>query len=297
MMMLSQRRVLLGLVASLSLPAALWAAEVGAAPASLTAQQIVEKHVAARGGLPAWRRVQAMSWSGKLEAGSGDSVARSKQWVAETWGKKSSTLRTAALAEAAKANSPSAAAAQVQLPFVMEVKRPGMSRVEVQFGGQTAIQVFDGKNGWLMRPYLNRDDWEPFTAEQSESQIGKWDVDGPLLDYAAKGTKVALEGLDKIDGSDAYRLRLTLKGGQVQHIWIDTRTFRDVKVEGAPRRMDGRMHAVYTYQRDFRTVEGVLVPFVLETVVDGYPDTHKMLIEKVALNPKLDDGLFAKPKA
>jgi hypothetical protein len=39
------------------------------------------------------------------------------------------------------------------------------------------------------------------------------------------------------------------------------------------------------------------VPFVLETVVDGYPDAHKMVIEKVALNPKLDDALFTKPTA
>ncbi len=292
-MMSSQRRVLLGLIASVCVPVALWAA----APPSLTAQQIVEKHVAARGGLQAWRAVQTMSWSGNMEAGSGDSVARSKNWVAQTWGRKSGTSRAAALEEAAKGTAPKPEAKQVQLPFVMDVKRPGRSRVELEFAGKTAIQVFDGKNGWMMRPYLNRDDWQPFSAEQTESQIGKWDIDGPLFDYAAKGAKVALEGVDKVDGQDSYRLKLTLKDGKVQHIWIDAHTFLDVKVEGAPRRMDGRMHPVYVYQRDFRPVQGVLVPFVLETVVDGYPDKHKMVIEKVALNPKLDDALFAKPTA
>src|SRR5882757_1716258 len=46
------------------------------APAHLTAAQIVDKHVAARGGLQAWRAVQALSVTGKMDAGSGDSTAR-----------------------------------------------------------------------------------------------------------------------------------------------------------------------------------------------------------------------------
>jgi hypothetical protein len=40
-----------------------------------------------------------------------------------------------------------------------------------------------------------------------------------------------------------------------------------------------------------------MVPFMLETAVDGYRDTHKMVIEKVALNPLLDDSVFVRPKS
>jgi hypothetical protein len=61
--------------------------------------------------------------------------------------------------------------------------------------------------------------------------------------------------------------------------------------------MDDKMHAVYTYQRDFRNVHGITVPFTMETQVDGYPDKHKMLIENVAVNPKLTAATFAKPAA
>src|ERR1700676_1944832 len=118
-MMSGQRRVLLGLITGVCLPAALWAADGKAAPPSLTAQQIVEKHVAARGGLQAWRAVQTMSWSGNLEAGVGDSVTRSKNWVAQTWGRKSGKIRAGA-EEAAKGTAPKPEAKQVQLPFVMD---------------------------------------------------------------------------------------------------------------------------------------------------------------------------------
>ena len=37
---------------------------------TLTAAQIVERHVAARGGLGAWRKVEAMAWMGRVEGGS-----------------------------------------------------------------------------------------------------------------------------------------------------------------------------------------------------------------------------------
>jgi outer membrane lipoprotein-sorting protein len=168
--------------------------------------------------------------------------------------------------------------------------------VEIEFSGKTAVQVYDGTNGWKVRPFLNRNEVEPFTADETKAESAKGELDGLLVDYTAKGTKIELEGMEAVEGRDAYKLKLTAKAGNVQHVWVDAQSFLDVKVEGAPRRMDGRMHTVWTYQRDFRPVQGVMVPFVLETAVDGYPQTHKMVIEKVVINPKLDDALFTKPK-
>ena len=50
------------------------------------------------------------------------------------------------------------------LPFIMELKRPRKMRFELQFKGQTAVQVFDGANGWKLRPFLNRRKWSPIAA-------------------------------------------------------------------------------------------------------------------------------------
>jgi outer membrane lipoprotein-sorting protein len=290
-------RALLGVAAGLCLSATLWAADAGA-QAGPSAEEIVQKNLAARGGVAAWHALKSMTWQGKMDAGYGDSTARSEAYVAQEWGQKGGAKgsRAARLA-AQKGDTQKQAAKQVQLPFVLEMKRPGKSRVELEFAGKTAIQVYDGKQGWMKRPYLNRDDWEPFSAEQLKASAGQWDMDGPLMDYAAKGTTVALAGVEKVDGNDAYKLKLTHKDGTVQHVWIDRKSYLDVKVEGIPRRMDGKMRTVWVTQRDFRPVEGVMLPFVLETAVDGYRDTHKMVLEKVTLNPKLDDNLFTKPGA
>ncbi len=56
-------------------------------------------------------------------------------------------------------------AEEVYLPFLMELKRPRKMRFELQFNGQTAVQVFDGTNGWKLRPFLNRHVVEPYTTK------------------------------------------------------------------------------------------------------------------------------------
>jgi hypothetical protein len=287
-----RKSLLLSITLCLSFPYPLLAAKSKTTAAPLSAAQIVKKHVSARGGLEAWRAVQTLSLSGKMDAGTGDSVARSVR-VARGPGAATQKMRREIAAGAHKGE----AEKQVQLPFTLARQRPNKSRLEIEFAGKTAVQVYDGTNGWKLRPYLNRNDVDPFTPQEAKTEAENADMDGPLMDYAAKGTKVEVEGVEPVEGHDAYKLKLTTKTGTVKHIWIDTHSFLDVKVEGVPRRMDGKMRSVWVYQRDFRSVQGVMIPFVLETIVDGFPQTHKIVLEKVAVNPKLDAATFAKPKA
>jgi outer membrane lipoprotein-sorting protein len=259
----------------------------------LTAAQVVEKHIAARGGAQAWKAVQSMQLSGKLDAGHGDNLERAEKMV--NAGKKAGGRGTND--EVKAASDATETEKEIQLPFTLDLKRPKRTRMEVLFDGKTAVQVFDGQHGWKLRPFLNRNDAEPYTVDEVKAEASRDDLDGPLIDSAAKGTKVELDGIEQIEGQPAYKLKVTPKGGAVKHVWIDAKTFLDVKVEGFPKRMDGKMHPVYVYQRDFRSVQGVMIPFVLETAVDGYAETHKVQIEKAAINPQLDDSLFSKPHA
>jgi predicted DNA-binding helix-hairpin-helix protein len=188
----------------------------------------------------------------------------------------------------------------------MELKRPRKMRVELTFNGQKAIQVFDGANGWKLRPFLNRRVVEPYTAEEMKSASLQADLDGPLVDYAAKGTKIELDGMEKVEDRDTYKLKLTMNNGQSIHVWIDAQSFLEAKIEGQPRRLDGEYHSVEVYYRDYRPVNGLQIPYVLETKVlplaqksPGFGNTpvppEKIVIEKVAVNPKLDESLFSKP--
>jgi len=255
--MLRRKIMLPSALLSLAVPWVIAANVPVTSPGGLSAAQIVDRDIEARGGLQAWKAVQTLSFSGKLEAGG---------------------------------------RAHAQLPFVFEMKRGHKTRVEIEFQNDKAIQVYDGARGWKLRPYLGRRDVEPFTAEELKAASMESDLDGPLLGYASKGTRVDLDGMDKVEGHDAYKLKLTAKGGHVRHLWVDAQTFLELKIEGVPRRMDGKVHPVEVYYRDYRNVNGLMIPYVLETTVLGVRHSHKMTIEQVQVNPKLDDSLFVTPK-
>ncbi len=180
----------------------------------------------------------------------------------------------------------------MQAPYLVEMKRGRKVRIEVQFEGQTAVQVYDGKNGWKRRPFLGRKDAEPFTADEMEKAALDADLDGPLIDHAARGTRVELEGEEAIEDHLAWKLKLTLKDGHTRHLWVDKQSALEVKIDGT-RRMDGKQRTIETYYRDYRTTQGITLPYLFETAVDGVKSTGKIHVEKFEVNPSLDDSLFA----
>jgi hypothetical protein len=260
--------------------------------ANLSAAAIVDKNVSARGGLKAWRAVHTMSFAGKMGAG----------------GNRRATLPVAAPdRRSVEQVIPSRPVDEAQLPFVMEMARPGKMRLELTFNGQKAIQVFDGTNGWKLRPFLNRRVVEPFTTDEMKTASLQPDLDGPLVDYAAKGTKIELVGMEKVEDRDTYKLKLTTKNGHATHVWIDAQTFLEAKIEGQPRRLDGVYHPVEIYYRDYRQVNGLQIPYILETKVLPVAQTaqvvrttavppEKIIIDKVVVNPNLEDSRFSKPE-
>jgi hypothetical protein len=259
---------------------------------TLSAQQIVERNVAARGGLQAWQGVSSMSMVGKLDAGKqrqdgGQIALVSKQERSKAKAELRKALQTGKLEGAAPA--------VIQLPFSMELKRPVMTRLEIPFQGQTAVQVFDGVSGWKLRPFLGRHEVEPYSPEELKLAASQQELDGPLLNHVAKGTTVVVDGGEMVDGRAAYKLKLTLKNQEVRHVWIDAKTFLELKIEGAPRRMDGKWRSVVTYLRDYRSVQGLQIAHRLETSVEGVAGGQNIVIDTVALNPSLDASRFSKP--
>jgi hypothetical protein len=259
----------------------------------LTAQQIVERNIAARGGGAAWQRINSVTLSGKLDAGKarkdGGNIGVADRKLARLQAK-------AQLRQAMYDKGGDDADKIIQLPFQLNMKRPFKTRLEIQFQGLTAVQIYDGTNGWKLRPYLGRHEVEPFTPEEMKIAASQQPLDGPLIDYVAKGTKVEFDGAESVEGRNAYRLRLTLKNGDVRRLWVDADSFLEVKMEGAPRRLDGRMHATATAFRDYRIVDGLKFPYTLETSVDGYKDKERIIISTVVVNPVLDEVRFSRPE-
>lgn len=271
--------VFCAMLMSAFLPLSMAGSETKATAPQMSAAAIVDKNVAARGGLAAWRSVQTMEMKGTMQAG----------------GNQRSTIPVPHEARGADV-VPARLKEQAQLPFVMDLKRGRMMRVEIEFKGQTAVQVYNGTQGWKLRPFLNRHQVEDFTPDELKAASMQSDLDGLLIDYAAKGATVELEGTDKVDGRNSYKLKVTDKNGNARHVWVDAETFLETKIEGTPRRLDGKYHPVAVYLREYRSVSGLMMPYLLETAVEGVRDTEKIMIENITSNPRLDESRFSMPR-
>ena len=176
----------------------------------------------------------------------------------------------------------------------MELKRPRKVRVELDFQGQTAVQVYDGSEGWKLRSYLGRTSYEPFTTEELKIATTQQDMEGLLINADAKGSKIAMEGMETVAGQRAYKLKVTLRDGSIRHVWLDARNYLDIKVDGH-REVGGHLRSMSTLLRDYRRIDGVMMPFEMETTADGLKTSEKIVIEKVTINPDLPDSRFIKP--
>ncbi|WP_415750250.1 hypothetical protein [Burkholderia pyrrocinia] len=222
----------------------------------LTADQIVEKNIAARGGLDAWRKIETMVWYGQVDS----------------------------------ANAPTR-----NMPFILAMKRPNRTRFELTVANQKAVRIFDGREGWKLGASSGGGAIpRPYTMDELASARDEQVIDGPLIDHEAKGVGVTLEGVDQLGGHNAYRLAVKLPSGAIRHAWIDARTFLDVKYDREVQGPRGKVTVEVRYS-EYKGIDGLQIPLRIESGPAASPTRDTLIIGKVLLNPPLDDALFARP--
>lgn len=216
--------------------------------------QVLAKYYEAKGGLARMKAVQSMRMTAKM------------------------------------ANGPMA------FPIVIEAKRPGSVRVDVDIQGNQIVQAFDGKVGWSINPFQQsaKKDAEPMTPDELKEFEVQADMDGPLVDWKAKGHTVELLGKEPVEGSDAIKLKLTLKNGDVRTIYLDADSYLEVKMV-SKRKVRGTEIEAETSLGDYKDVDGLMIAHAMENGAKGMPQKQKIVIEKVELNVPIADARFAMP--
>ncbi|MEP6883297.1 MAG: hypothetical protein ABJC66_00980 [Gammaproteobacteria bacterium] len=230
--------------------------------AARTAAEVIERNVAARGGLQAWRKVNTMVWLGHLER------AGSKEGQ--------------------------------QIPFAMQLKRPNLTRFELKQQFDHFTRIFDGNHGWKVRPASDgRPETKSFSPAEVTFAQTEYVIDGPLIDYQIKGVTAALDGLDSVDGRKAYRLSLKLPSGAERKLWIDAATYLEIRMDRPATNPLVAGKPVSMYYRDYRAEDGLQIPHTVETRASsdqsGAESADRLVIDRVIVNSTLDDNTFMPP--
>jgi hypothetical protein len=177
---------------------------------------------------------------------------------------------------------------------IQENKRPQMARQEFSIQGMTGVTAYDGKTGWKIEPWGGKKDPEALGEEEMKGIQEDADFDGPLVNYQQKGNKVEFVGAEPVEGTDAFKLKVTLKNGDVRYYFLDTDYYVPIKIE-SKRMVRGAEREFETSLGDYKEVAGVYLPYSIESGLKGSPNKSQITFEKIEANVALDDSRFKQP--
>lgn len=180
--------------------------------------------------------------------------------------------------------------------YVQENKRPDRVREEAIIQGLAQVQAYDGKVGWQISPFGGRKDPELMSQDDTKTLVVDADIDGPLVDYKLKGHKAELVGHDSVEGTDCYKVKLSLKNGDVRYYFLDSDSFLELKIENQSS-IRGTVQYTETYFGDYEQVNGIYYPFAVETGDKGSDSRIKFAVDKIEQDVSLDDAHFSMPAA
>jgi outer membrane lipoprotein-sorting protein len=161
--------------------------------AAQTADEIVSKVLAARGGIARIKAVHSQRISGIINFGGG-------------------------------AEGPFLVELERPGKMHIEVTVQGQTLIR-SFDGKST--------GWIVNPFAQDKSVQPMSAEDISNISDESDFDGPLVDYKEKGNQIELAGKEDVEGKPAYRLKLTSKKGETRSYLFDAATFHLVRWEGS----------------------------------------------------------------
>jgi len=217
-----------------------------------TVDEIIGKHIEARGGLDKLNSLATVRQSGKLHIQG------------------------------------------IEAGLVIENKRPHMVREDISIQGLSDVTAYDGKLGWHVSPFSGRRDPELLSEDDLKSVVEDADIEGQLVDYQKKGYQAEFVGHDPVEGTDCYKIKLTLNNGDVQFYYLDTDSYMNLKTE-TQRLIRGALQYHDSMYGDYEQVNGVYFPFAIDSSEKGSPDHINVTIEKIEINVPLSDSLFELP--
>ncbi len=219
-----------------------------------TVDEILARNFEAKGGLATIRAVQSMRITGSITIGPG-----------------------------------------MEAPAVIEQKRGDKVRLDITFQGMTLTpMVLNGSTGWKLMPIQGNPNPEALSPEEMKDAVEQADMDGFLVDYKTKGHTIEYLGKEKVEGTDAYKLKVTLKNGDVRTVYIDTDSDLEIKIESKSTRRGSEVEGD-TILGDYKEVDGLIMAHSIDSGQKGSHGRQIITISKIEINPTLDDTRFVMP--
>jgi len=159
-------------------------------------------------------------------------------------------------------------------------------RVEMEINGTSNYRVANTTSGSVYMPVAGMT--EPVVMGESDLKgyVRQMDVQGSLFDYKSKGSTIELGAKETIDGSEAYRINLTNKDGDVITYFIGAKTSRILR-QISKVTMNGQTIEVENNYSDYKqNADGYWFPYNISS------QQNTVSFDKIETNLNIDESIF-----
>jgi hypothetical protein len=144
-------------------------------------------------------------------------------------------------------------------------------------------QVFDGEKGrMIVQGQEQQMQGEMLKEMKFEAKMHKY------LKYDELGIKTELVAMDKVNGNDVYKVKITMPNGKVRYDFYDTESGLKLQSKSKTQTQMGEMDMIRTFS-DYKEVEGVKFPFTIN--ISGMRNMT-LKVKKIKVNQGIENSVF-----
>lgn len=184
---------------------------------------------------------------------------------------------------------------EMEFPGIVTQAPDNKQYMEVNIQGKKFVQAYDGTMAWQINPFEGGSTAQKMSPEETE-ELSDEPFESAFIDYAKKGHKVSLDGMQDVEGSETHVLKLEKKNGNVEYHYYDPEYYVPIMIKSTIKSGPMKGQDTETFLSDYQEVDGIMFPFFIDTRINGQ-SMQKLSISKIETNVELSDEMFAMPSA
>jgi hypothetical protein len=173
------------------------------------------------------------------------------------------------------------------IPIKMTQVHNKGQRIDINFNGMENYIIQTATEGWTFMPIQGQTKPEASPAAVVKETADLLDLQSPLLNYKEKGHELVLVGKEDVEGTECFKLKLKLKGGLEQTIFIDPNSYYIIKVINKSKATGQEVEQTQTFSNYKKLDNGYVFAFAMTGFGPG-----ELKISKIDVNPAVDEKIF-----
>lgn len=173
-----------------------------------------------------------------------------------------------------------------EMPVTITILQGRGYKYESEVNGMASYTIITDKAGWYYNPSRGQQKPDVMTDESVKMAQSVLDIQGPLIDYVAKGNKATYLGKDDVEGTECFKLKITYPTGKEETYFIDAGDYSLVRIITKTKANGKEQLFTTTYGNYEKLPEGIIIP--MSTDNGGNP----MTLKRIEINKDIDERIF-----